>query len=68
MLDSVEVQDTADELTKQVVVGADYAVYQNYGTRYLPPLPFWEPGIEDAEVTFAADVAEIGDELTGSIG
>lgn len=32
-----------------VTVGADYAIYQNYGTRYLPPRPFFEPGLDDTQ-------------------
>lgn len=32
-----------------ITVGAEYAVYQNYGTRYLPPRPFFEPGLDDTQ-------------------
>ncbi len=31
-----------------ISVAADYAVYQNYGTRYQPARPFMEPGTLDA--------------------
>jgi hypothetical protein len=34
------------ETEAHIAVGANYAVHQNYGTRFLPPRPFWEPGIE----------------------
>ncbi len=34
-------------LDNTVTVGVDYAVYQNYGTRFLPPRPFFEPGLDD---------------------
>lgn len=33
--------------SQTVFVGAPYAIYPNYGTRYQPANPFWEPGLQD---------------------
>jgi hypothetical protein len=41
-----ETAKPASDTVAHVAVAANYAVHQNYGTRYLPPRPFWEPGIE----------------------
>lgn len=43
-----EVPPVPNDLTAYVAVAARYAVYQNYGTRFLPPRPFFEPGIYKA--------------------
>lgn len=37
-----------DKYKHEVVVGAYYGVYENYGTRYRPPHPFWDPAIREA--------------------
>lgn len=42
-----------------VAVGAAYAAYQNYGTRFLPPRPFFEPGIEDTRAEIDAALEAI---------
>ena len=39
----------------RVVVGAYYGVYENYGTRYRPPHPFWEPAIRAARLQYDRD-------------
>ena len=36
----------------EVIVGAYYGVYENYGTRYRPPHPFWEPALRDAKAAY----------------
>jgi len=33
-------------------VAANYGIFQNYGTRYLPPRPFFEPGMERGSAQF----------------
>jgi HK97 gp10 family phage protein len=45
MLNSVHVEDGEDG-DKTIVVGVPYAAYPNYGTRYQPAKPFFEPGLE----------------------
>ncbi len=54
MLDSVHVEPGPDELTKFVICGAPYGIFQNYGTRFMPGRPFWEPGIEQTRPKFEA--------------
>jgi HK97 gp10 family phage protein len=44
MLNSVQVVE-GEGGAYEVQVGVPYAGYQNYGTRFLPPRPFFEPGI-----------------------
>lgn len=68
MINSVHVEDGPDDLTKFVKVGAYYAIYQNYGTRYLPARPFWEPGIAQTQPEFDAALSAIYPGLAGSIG
>lgn len=60
MLNSV----TSDGET--VTVGADYAVYQNYGTRYLPARPFFEPGLDDTEADIDSAVKDIVTAMEGA--
>jgi hypothetical protein len=59
MLGSIHVEDGPDKYTKFVVCGAFYGVFQNYGTRYLPARPFWEPGIEKTRPEFDAALAAV---------
>jgi len=33
-------------------VAANYGIFQNYGTRYLPARPFFEPGMERGSAQF----------------
>lgn len=36
----------------KVVVEAHYGVYEEYGTRYRPPHPFFRPAVEDARAKY----------------
>jgi len=45
---------------------ANYSAYQNYGTRYLPARPFFEPGVEETQQDFDTGMAELAAKL-GSI-
>lgn len=40
-----------------VVVGAHYGIYEEYGTRYRPPHPYFRPAVRDAQVLFKKDLA-----------
>jgi hypothetical protein len=42
-----------------VAVAAYYGMYQNYGTRYQPGRPFFEPGVEATRSGFDAAMAAI---------
>src|SRR6266581_8232182 len=59
MLDSVHVEDGPNAQTKVVIAGAPYSVYQNYGTRFIPARPFWEPGIEQTRPGFETRLANL---------
>lgn len=59
MLNSV----TSDGQT--VSVGVDYAVYQNYGTKFLPARPFFEPGLEDTNADMDDAMQKIVDAMAG---
>jgi hypothetical protein len=63
MLGSVHVEDGPNEQTKFVVCGAFYGIFQNYGTRYMPGKPFWEPGIEQTRPGFNAACAALESRL-----
>ncbi|HEX2614008.1 MAG TPA: hypothetical protein VHL10_00825 [Nitrososphaera sp.] len=52
MINSVYTQPGENDLTMYFGVGAEYAVYQNYGTRYMAGRPFWEPAIARAQAGF----------------
>jgi hypothetical protein len=64
MLNSVHVEDGENSTTKYVKVGAEYGPPQNYGTRYIPARPFFEPGIEKTRPGFEAAVAAISQKLS----
>lgn len=58
MLDSVHVEAGNDGV-QYVTVGAEYGIYQNYGTRFLPARPFFEPGLDDTQVDIDTAMAGI---------
>jgi hypothetical protein len=62
MLNSVHTEKV-DETTTNVVCDAPYAGFQNYGTRYLPPRPFWEPGLELTQSNLEAEISHFEDLL-----
>jgi len=45
--------------TAHVAVAAEYGAYQNYGTRFIPARPFFEPGMEEARQGMDAAMALI---------
>ncbi len=49
----------ADLTTAYVAVAASYAIFQNYGTRYMPGRPFFEPGVEKTRPEFEAALSKI---------
>ncbi len=63
MLDSVHVEDGPNAQTKVVIAGAPYSVFQNYGTRFMPGRPFWEPGIEQTRPGFETRLANLESRL-----
>lgn len=51
------------ELSSVVESLADYAVYQEYGTRFQPGTPHMRPAAEAVEPTFIQAIGQIGDEI-----
>lgn len=47
-----------DKTTAYFAVAADYSPYQNYGTRFIPPRPFWEPGVDDTAKDYEQALGE----------
>jgi len=64
MLNSVAVEDGDTPLEKNVVIGVDYWIYPNYGTRYQPARPFVEPGIEQSGGVLEDEVSKIPGKLS----
>jgi HK97 gp10 family phage protein len=42
-----------------VIVGADYGVYEEYGTRYRPPHPYFRPAVAAAKAQFERDMKQV---------
>lgn len=63
MLNSVEAIHSQND-SYDVTVGADYAIYQNYGTKFIPPRPFFEPGIEDTKPDIDSEMQKIVDSIS----
>jgi hypothetical protein len=63
-----EIVEASDETTAWVAVAASYAIFNNYGTRYIPGKPFFEPGIEKTRPEFEAALSAIEPKLKGMIG
>jgi hypothetical protein len=60
-----EVEAPPDNKTAYIGVGASYAIFQNYGTRFIPSRPFFEPGIEETRQGFEAAIARVESILGG---
>jgi len=63
MIDTVHVEDGPNAQTKFVICGAPYGIFQNYGTRFMPGRPFWEPGIEQTRPGFEARLGALESRL-----
>ena len=60
-----EVEAPPDNKTAYIGVAASYGVYQNYGTRFQPARPFFEPGLEETRAGFEAAIARVESMLGG---
>lgn len=47
-----EVDKPATDQEAYFAVAAEYSVFPNYGTRFQPAKPFWEPGVEKTQQSF----------------
>lgn len=54
---------SVDDLTSEIISGADYAIYQEYGTRFQPGTAHMRPALERVEPSFVAAMEQIGDTL-----
>ena len=54
---------TVDDLTSEVISGAEYAIYQEYGTRFQPGTAHMRPALERVEPSFVAAMEQIGDTI-----
>lgn len=43
----------------KVVVGAGYGVYEEYGTRYRPPHPYFRPAVEENKALFFREMQNV---------
>ena len=63
MHDSTHVENGPNVQTKFIICGAPYGQFQNYGTRFMPGRPFWEPGIEQTRPGFESRLANLESRL-----
>ena len=54
---------SVDDLTSEIISGADYAIFQEYGTRFQPGTAHMRPALERVEPSFIAAMEQIGDTL-----
>ena len=52
-----------DDLTSEIISGADYAIFQEYGTRFQPGTAHMRPALERVEPSFVAAMEQIGGTL-----
>jgi hypothetical protein len=52
MLNAIAVEDGPDSLTKMVIAGMDYSIYQELGTWKMAGRPFFYPGVEQTRPYF----------------
>ena len=58
-----EVEKPDDNQTAYVAVGAQYGIYVNYGTRFMPARAFWEPAIDAVRPGFEEALSRIEDKM-----
>jgi HK97 gp10 family phage protein len=63
-----EVEAPPDDVTAYVAVAANYGIYQEYGTRYMPAQPFLTPAVELVRGDFEAALGSIEPTMKGMIG
>lgn len=63
-----EVEQPASKTEAYLAVGANYAIFPNYGTVNLPAKPFWEPGIAKTQESFEKAMNSFEQLVKDSIG
>lgn len=43
----------------RIIVGMHYGVYEEYGTRYRPPHPFFRPAVASAKAKFEREMKQV---------
>lgn len=61
---SIHTEPGESDLEAQIVVGADYGIYQEFGTRFMPPHPYLIPAVEAARPGFEAALSAIESQLS----
>lgn len=59
-----EVAIPADEYTAFVAVGANYGIYVEMGTRFMPAQPYFYPAVDAVEPAFEAALAAVEKKFT----
>lgn len=54
---------SVDDLTSEIISGADYAIFQEYGTRFQPGTAHMRPALERVEPSFVAAIEQLGDTI-----
>ena len=62
-----EVSKPDDDLTAYAAVAANYAVYQEFGTRFMPAQPAFYPAVEQAKTTFQNKLDQVEPRIKGII-
>ncbi len=62
-----EVDAPENEQTAYVAVGANYGIYQEMGTRFMPPQPYFYPAVEAGKVFLDDALSKMEDALQGAI-
>lgn len=57
--DSIHTEPGEDEFTTNIVVGASYGIYQEFGTRFQPGTPFLFPAVEQGGGVFESNFSEL---------
>lgn len=63
-----EVGGPENEQTAYVAVGAEYGIYLEFGTRYMPAHPYFYPAVEHARAGFESALSRIEDKLKEAAG
>src|SRR5579885_2236486 len=61
-----EVAPPPDDTIAYVVVGATYGAYVEFGTRYMPPQPYFYPAFDQVRGAFEDAIARIEEQLGGN--
>ena len=56
---SLTVDFTDNGLTGRVYTDVEYAIYQEYGTRFINPRPFMRPSLYEQRSLFAKDMSRL---------